>query len=106
MFDFYEVNDSPHYDMFDLVSYFLYSPFSYFFIYFYELFGIKTKSVVLYVVVWCILSLGVEWISVVFKMITYKNGYSIIFSIPIYLFTLSLTLLFYRCINLGKLVLK
>ncbi|MFC3846914.1 hypothetical protein ACFOTB_36435, partial [Paenibacillus sp. GCM10012304] len=23
VFDFYEVNDSPHYDMFDLVSYFL-----------------------------------------------------------------------------------
>ncbi len=44
VFDFYDVNDSPHYDVFDFVSYFLYAPFSYFFIYFYEVFGIKAKK--------------------------------------------------------------
>ncbi len=104
VFDFYDVNDSPYYDVFDFVSYFLYSPFSYFFIYFYEVFGIyaKAKSVVVYIVVWSVIAIGVEWISVLFKMITYKNGYSLPFSIPIYLITFSITILFYRRINLDS----
>jgi hypothetical protein len=98
-FDFYDVCDSSHLDVFDFVSYFLYAPFSYFYIYLYETLRIGPKTVGLYIALWALLGLGLEWVATVIHMITYKNGYSLFISFPIYLFNLSVTLLVYKWVR-------
>lgn len=99
LFDFYDINDAPNYEIFDLVSYFMYCPFSYFFIYFYDYFEINRKKFVPYILFWSCISLGTEWITLVFKMVTYKNGYTMLISFLIYLSTQSATVLFYHRIR-------
>lgn len=102
LFDYYEVNDSAHYEIFDEMSYFVYAPFSYFFIYFFDALRIKGKFIGMYILSWSIIAVGSEWLTVIFHMITYKKGYTMMMSFPIYLFTQSMTLIFYRWITRGR----
>ncbi|MFD0695149.1 hypothetical protein ACFQZT_13655 [Paenibacillus sp. GCM10027628] len=99
LFDYYDVNDSPHYEFFDLLSYFMYSPFSYFFMYFYEAFEINAKKAIPYIIAWSFLAIGAEWLALTFKMLTYKNGYTMLISFLIYLCTQRATILLYQLIR-------
>ncbi|PWK14307.1 hypothetical protein [Tumebacillus permanentifrigoris] len=96
LFDYYDVNDSPRYCIMDLVSYFFFAPFGYFFIYFYEWLRARGRAVVFYILGWSLVAVGVEWLMVYFHVLTYKNGYTIAYSFVIYLFTQSMTLVFYH----------
>ncbi|MBL0387836.1 hypothetical protein JJB07_14440 [Tumebacillus sp. ITR2] len=102
LFDYYDVNDSPRYCIMDLASYFFYAPFGYFFIYLYELWKIRGRWTVLYIVGWSFVGVGIEWIMDCFHVIVYKNGYLLPFSFCIYLASQSLTLLFYHWISSSK----
>jgi hypothetical protein len=99
VFDYYDVNDSPRYCLMDLATYFLYAPFSYFFIYIYDVFQIKPRHLALYIIVCSIFAVGFETLMVVFKVITYKNDWYRFYSFDVYLFTQSLTILFYKWIR-------
>ncbi|WP_066064788.1 hypothetical protein [Neobacillus soli] len=93
--DLYDVGDESGYSLFDLLSYTMYAPFGYFFIYFYERLRIKGQSKVVYIFIWSFLAIFVEWISVHVGIFHYKNGYKLLYSIPIYFFVESLTLFIY-----------
>lgn len=87
--DLYDVGDDSKYELFDLLSYMMYSPFGYLFIYFYEKFHLKGLMNVLYILFWTILSIALEWVCVKVGVFHYKNGYRLAYSIPIYLLILS-----------------
>jgi hypothetical protein len=96
LIDYYDVNDSPDYCLMDLVSYFFYAPFGYFVVYFYERLGITRRSCIWYLLAWALIAIANEWVMDTFRVIIYKNGYTIYASFIIYLFTLSATMMFYR----------
>jgi hypothetical protein len=97
--DFYDVNDSSAYQIMDFLSYMMFGPFSYFFIYLYVKLNIKGFSHIKYVLSWTTLALSMEWIGVLLGLFHYDKGYKIYWSIPIYLLTLSVQLILYHCIR-------
>lgn len=92
--DFYDVNDNSSYEFIDFLTYVMYGPFTYMFAYLHDRLRIKPSGTPLYVLVWSLFSLGVEWIAVQAGVFHYKNGYQICYSFPIYLLMSSLFLIF------------
>jgi hypothetical protein len=99
LLDFYRVNDSNKYELFDLLTYFLFAPFSYFFIYFYDKFKINKVRFIFYVVGWSVLGLTMEKISSLMGVTLYQHGYSIPYSLAIFLVTQTTTGLYYERIK-------
>lgn len=95
-FDFYDVGDESHYQLFDIFSYTMYAPFGYIFIYFYKKWGVRGYYTIPYILLWTSMGIGVEWLSVLVGIFHYKHGYQLAYSIPIYLFLQSIHLLLYR----------
>jgi hypothetical protein len=98
IFDLYDIMDGPAITVMDFVVYFLYAPFGYFFIYFYDWFGVKHMKTVGYITVFSILSVLFEWVCYRAGVFHYKDSYEISYSFCIYLFTQTCTLLFYHFI--------
>jgi hypothetical protein len=73
-----------------------YGPIGYFFIYIYDRFSIQKFGTLLYVFVWSLVALLVEYFSVIIGVFHYLNGYSTPYSFPIYLFVQGLLILFYH----------
>ncbi|MFD2611683.1 hypothetical protein [Paenibacillus gansuensis] len=85
-YDFYDVGDQSKYQLLDVFSYAMYMPFGYIFIYFYELFKIRTSYLLIaYILLWSAMGIAVEWLSVLAGIFHYKNGYRIAYSIPVYI---------------------
>jgi hypothetical protein len=99
LLDLYKVNDSNKYELFDLITYFLFAPFSYFFIYFYERFKINKVTFIFYIIGWCLLGLMMESVSSVMGVTHYQNGYKIPYSLAIFLVTQTTTALYYEFIK-------
>jgi hypothetical protein len=97
--DFYKVNDSNKYELFDLISYFLFAPFSYFFIYFYERFKIGRKAFIFYVLGWCSVGLIMENVSGFMGLTHYQHGYSMKYSVVVFLAVQTTTALYYELIK-------
>ncbi|MEH7749506.1 hypothetical protein V7659_31565, partial [Neobacillus drentensis] len=93
--DLYDVGDEPIYSLFDLLSYTMYAPFGYIFVYFYERFKITGQKKVWYIIIWTIMAILLERFCVIIGVFQYKNGYKIAYSIPVYFFVESLLLFFY-----------
>ncbi|EDL65550.1 hypothetical protein [Bacillus sp. SG-1] len=85
-FNFYDVNDTSNYQLIDFISYVMYGPFAYFFVYFYEKFKITGMKNILYVIIWTVVAICVEWVAHKAGIFHYRNGYKLFYSIPIYLF--------------------
>lgn len=100
--DYYDIMDGPKYTVMDLIVYILYMPFSYFFIYLYEFFKIKSYMIILYIIVWSLLSIGVEYFYHLMNVFTYKNGYQVYFSYCVYLTVQTLLLFLYTKIYKSK----
>ncbi|MGM8215356.1 hypothetical protein ACLIA0_07240 [Bacillaceae bacterium W0354] len=92
--DGYDLMDTGKFELFDGLTYFLYGPFGFFFISIFQKLNVKGLSVLFYILVWATISVFYEWITVLFGVFTFTDWKSI-YSFPIYLFTQSLTLLFY-----------
>ncbi len=95
-FDYYDVNDSSNFELFDFISYIMYGPFTYLIIYFYDKLKIKGYMNIIYIIFFTCFGIVMEWICVKMGIFHYKNGYQIFFSIPIYLFVNSLYLIYYH----------
>jgi hypothetical protein len=93
--DLYDVGDGPIYCLFDLLSYTMYAPFGYIFVYFYERFNISGQKKVVYIIIWTVMAILLEWVCTMVGVFHYKNGYKLIYSIPVYFFVESLLLFFY-----------
>ncbi|WP_085522515.1 hypothetical protein [Tuberibacillus sp. Marseille-P3662] len=98
LINFYQVNDSGDYELFDVVTYFMFAPISYFFIYIYDALGINKKTVIGFIIVWTIIGLGAEWVSSVMGVTHHQRGYQIPYSVPVFLVVQTITLLYYELI--------
>jgi hypothetical protein len=94
-FDFYDVNDSSYFELFDFFSYLQYGPYSYLFCYLHSHLKIKGYFNMLYIVVWSIIAMFLEGIATHLGVFHYKNGYTFIYSFPFYFYTQSFTLVLY-----------
>ncbi|WP_248927055.1 hypothetical protein [Paenibacillus hamazuiensis] len=95
-FDLYDFGDQAKYQFFDIISYAMYMPFGYWFIFGYERFRIRGFSIILYILVWALLGISLETVGVKVGQFHYKDGYRLAFSFPIYLLLLSAHLGLYR----------
>jgi hypothetical protein len=100
--DFYDIMDGPDYTVMDVVVYFLYPPFSYFFLFIYKKFKIKDRYLILYIPSFTAVAIAVEWVYHKMKVFEYKNGNNIIYSICVYLTIQSILILFYRYLALNQ----
>jgi hypothetical protein len=90
IFDFYDINDSSRFTLMDILSYIMYGPFGYVFIYFQDKYKIQGRLLVTYILLWCLLSIALEAIAEYFNVFHYKNGYTIYFSFPLYVVTIGI----------------
>jgi hypothetical protein len=101
-FDFYDVNDNSSYQLMDFLTYFMYGPYGYLFIYFYNRFKVKIKYTPIYILVWACISMTMEFIAHMLGVYHYKYGYQIYYSFPIYLLTLSFQICLYRFLRIRR----
>jgi hypothetical protein len=97
--DIYDVNDNSSYQIMDFLSYVMYGPYSYFFIYLYDKFQIKGIWHLYYVLIWSCISLLLEWIGIQIGLFHYDKGYKIYWSFPIYMVAQSIQIIFYNVIK-------
>lgn len=98
-FDFYDILDGPKYSVMDALVYFLYPPFSYFFLYFFYKLKMNKLGIICYIFCASLLSLIVEYFYTLTNVFTYKNGFNLYFSFCIYLVTQSGLILFFRAMK-------
>lgn len=98
-FDFYDVNDNSSYQFIDFLTYLMYGPFGYIFIFCYDYFKIKSQYSPLYILVWVFISIGMEFFAQSLGVYHYKNGYEIFYSFPVYLLVFSIGLCLYRFLH-------
>ncbi|MBM7654408.1 hypothetical protein [Neobacillus cucumis] len=91
-FNMYDINDTGKFEWFDLIGWFIYPPFGYFFIYYFDKWSIRGLKIFWYILGWSVIAMLVEWISLKFHMFTYYS-WKLSYSYPIYLITLSIYLL-------------
>ncbi len=91
----YDLMDAPKYEVFDLLTYLLYPPFAYVFIYLFNKLKIRGFWIVLYILLWSIVGTMFEWLTVIFGIFNYNN-WKLSYSFTVYLIVQSLTLLFFQ----------
>lgn len=96
---YYVINDSSTFELMDFLSHVMYGPYSYLFFYLYDLFNIKPRLSLLYVLVWAFVSVGIERFSEIIGVFHYRHGFNIYYSFVIYLLVLSVWVPFYRIIK-------
>lgn len=96
--DLYDINDTAKYDLIDLLTYILYAPFAYLFLYFYKKFNLRGYNTFLYIVIWAVGGTAFEWICHQFNIFNYK-GWKINYSFGVYLAIQPITILLYRYIK-------
>lgn len=99
LLDYYKVNDTNHYELFDIFYYLLFVPFGYTFIYFYQVLNLNKKTSILYIIVWAFIGLGSQGVFTVLNIITLQNGYKIAYSLPVFLIIQTITAYYYEYIK-------
>lgn len=95
LMDFYRVNDTNRYELTDLITYFMFAPFGYFIINFYEILKIKKRTMIPYILGWTIVGVGVQWIAEWMHMTKYQHGYRLEYNIAVFLIVQTVTVCFY-----------
>ncbi|MGG3466179.1 hypothetical protein ABES02_01125 [Neobacillus pocheonensis] len=95
--DLYNIMDTPNYDFFDLITYFLYAPFSYLFVYFYDRWKIKGYWILVYLLLCTSGGTLFEWVNKEFGVFTYK-GWRLSYSFSVYLAVQCFVLLFFHLV--------
>lgn len=101
--DFYDVNDISSYQAIDFLSYVMYGPYSFFFLYIYKKLQLKGGYNIIYIIIWTSLALLMEWVGLRIELFHYNKGYKFYWSIPIYLIVQTIQLILYHLINSHKL---
>jgi hypothetical protein len=95
-FNYYNVNDTPYLDFWDLLSFVMFGPFAYFFIYFYAIIRKNRTTYFFYISIWAIIAIFSEALAWHAGVYHYKNGYQLFFSLPIYIIVLTATMIYYQ----------
>lgn len=93
--NYYDVVDTGKYELFDLISYPLYSFSSYFFIYIYSHFQFKRSGLILYIIFSSIGGIAYEYLGSYFKYFKYDE-WNVFYSFSVYLIVQPLTILFFH----------
>ena len=96
--DFYDVNDNSSYQFIDFLSYIMYGPYGYFFLYFYIKWNIRGLKTIQYILIWSLFSLLMEWISLKVGLFHFDKGNKMYWSFPIYLLSQSMMILYYHLV--------
>jgi hypothetical protein len=99
LWDLYDVNDQSSYKVIDFLSYVMYGPYSFLFIYLYVGLNIQGFMHMYYVLVWSLFSLVIEWVGLKVGLYHFNKGYSMYWSFPIYFLAQSMLLIFYQVIK-------
>ncbi|CAM3724375.1 hypothetical protein [Cytobacillus oceanisediminis] len=94
--DFYDVNDTSAYQFIDFLSYVMYGPYSYFFIYLYVKFRIAGYKNIFYVTAWTLFAVLIEWFAVKIGVFHYDKGYHMAWSFPVYMSMQTIQIIFYH----------
>jgi len=93
-FNLYDINDVEKYELFDLITWFLYPPFGYFYIYFFDKWSVRGVGIFWYILLWAFIAIIEEALSLKFNIFTY-HGWKLTYSIPVYFITLIIYLHFF-----------
>jgi hypothetical protein len=85
--DLFDVNDRKEYEIFDLLVYFQYPPFSYIYLYLYDRLRIKGLSVIGYVLLWSVAAYLIEAWASYLNVFHFTKGWSLHYSFVFYVFT-------------------
>ncbi|MFC3015463.1 hypothetical protein [Virgibacillus litoralis] len=95
--DLYDLNDLEKYEVTDIVTYLMYSPYALLCVYLFDKFDPKGKYITTYVVFWSLFALGFEWLAVFFNVFKF-SGWTFLNSFAFYLLATSIYILFFRFI--------
>lgn len=98
-FNIYDVNDTSNFQIMDFLSYLMYAPFGYVFMYVYERLRIKPKWIPVYILAWSLVSVCIESLTVQLGVFHYKKQYRLGYSFPIYVFFQSVQMAMYYAIQ-------
>lgn len=82
---YYDLNDVSVFELTDFLSHVMYASYSYFFFYLYDYLKVKFRFSPVYILIWTIMSMGIEKLSALVGVYHYKHGYTIFYSFIIYL---------------------
>jgi hypothetical protein len=82
--NYYDVNEVSKFELFDFISYVMYGPFSYFFIYLWEKLQLQTRHAVAYILCWSLIGLLTEAVAHKVGIYHYREGFSIFYSFTFY----------------------
>jgi predicted membrane channel-forming protein YqfA (hemolysin III family) len=96
--DYYDINDSKSFEFMDFMTYLMYGPISYLFLYLYDWLRVPGRLAPFYVLAWTAFGMLLEGIGARFGVFEYKNGYDFDYSSLVYftLQLLTLALYYYR----------
>ncbi|SFF97665.1 hypothetical protein [Sporolactobacillus nakayamae] len=95
-FNYYNINDTPYTDFWDLLSCVMFSPFGYFFVYLYAIIKKNRTTYFFYISMWSLIAVVAEALAWRVGVYHYKNGYQLFFSLPIYIIVLTVTMIYYQ----------
>lgn len=93
--DLYNIMDSAKLELFDIISYFLYAPFAYLYVYLYDKLHVRGFWILFYIIICSLFATAFEGVTVLFNIFNY-TGWKLTYSFSVYLSVQSLTLLFYH----------
>lgn len=97
--DFYDFNDWPEYEYFDLVLYvFIYPPAAYLMLYYYHKWKLRGWPLAVYILMWAFITTGLEGAAAIFHVFTYKK-WKLIYSFPAYVLIYGLNILVFRFVS-------
>jgi hypothetical protein len=95
--DLYDVNDRKKYELADVITYFMYTPYALLSVYLYDKFKPNGLFFTVYVIIWSLLAVGFEWLAVILNVFKY-NGWTLLYSFSFYLFATSVHFKFFQFI--------
>jgi hypothetical protein len=98
-FNFYDVNDNSSFQFFDFLSYIMFGPFSYFFIYVWDKMKLKVNCMFLYIFCWTLVALFAEWIGGNLGVFHYRGSFNLYYSSIIYLLVQTISIGLYYTIK-------
>ncbi|WP_308638550.1 hypothetical protein [Paenibacillus silvisoli] len=100
--NFYDVNDRSSYQVMDFLSYLSYGTVSYLYFYTYDYLRLKPSRIPVFILVWSLISTGLEWLALLADVFHYQHGYKLAYSFPIYLIVQSCWIFLYHRLEKGR----
>jgi hypothetical protein len=93
--DLYDINDTPKYELMDVITYLIYSPFSLLTVYLYDKLNPRGIYFTAYVICWSAFCVAFEWASVKCHVFTF-HYWNLVYSFSVYLIMTTLQISFFK----------